>query len=56
MVRLYQPDVLNDKCDWREQLVRLIQDDSEQFSYVTTDNALVMSTYADYATKVSAYK
>ncbi len=51
VIRLYQSDVWKNKNDWAAKLKALIEDDSQQLSFVSTDNQLVTDTYAMYAEK-----
>jgi len=51
VIRLYQVDVWKDKNNWAAKLKALIEDDSDQLAFVTTDNQLVTDTYAMYASK-----
>jgi hypothetical protein len=55
VIRLYQKDVFRDKNNWASQLKALIDDDSNQLAFVTTDNNLVTSTYAMYAKEWEDY-
>lgn len=48
IIRLFQKDVWEDKNDWEEKLVKLIQNDVLQVSFVSTDNELVTNTYVEY--------